>query len=176
MLHLFTTLIALLVCCNARLQHFALVFRGECIQSSPTQALCQGTANSQTIAAYIDPTEGVTFTDTQQTEGPVAVLTLTVVENPKSIQEYGTIQFGYDPNTQMQTILQFQTNQNDFTYIADKTGDHAINAGFYNITGGSGGYAMAHGLISVNAQVSFNSQSGVSDWYAFLEAAIGTPN
>ncbi|ETO06716.1 hypothetical protein RFI_30677 [Reticulomyxa filosa] len=183
MLHVLSVLAFLLVSCSARLAHFALVYQGECVQASTTERECQGSARSQTIAAYIDPTEGVQFQDTQQDTGVTSLLTITIIQNPKSFQAYGYINFGFDPNTQIQTTLTFENNQNDLTAITN--GDHFIDAGFYNITGlicfdknnkgGTGAYSYAHGLISLNGQGQYNTQNQVSDWYAFLEAAIGIP-
>ncbi|ETO16727.1 hypothetical protein RFI_20617 [Reticulomyxa filosa] len=104
-------------------------------KNSPTQAQCQGKANSQTIAAYIDPTEGVQFQDTQQEEGPSSSLTISIIDNDKGFEAFGDLTFGYDPNTQTQTLLTFTYNQNDVVSIVDQNNDRFIDAGFVNITG-----------------------------------------
>ncbi|ETO26690.1 hypothetical protein RFI_10441 [Reticulomyxa filosa] len=175
MLKVWSLLVALVVCGNARLSHFALIYNGQCVQNSQTQSQCQGKANSQTIAAYIDPNEGVQFQDTQQEEGPYSSLTVTILGQQSGYVAHGDIQFGYDPNQQVQSTLTFVYDQNDVTEISDPNSNRFISAGFFNITGGTGAYAKAVGLISLNTNGQYNSQNQQSDWYAFLEASIGTP-
>ncbi|EDQ90995.1 uncharacterized protein MONBRDRAFT_31658 [Monosiga brevicollis MX1] len=127
---------------------FTMQFKGSCTQvGGPSKLTCTSKAPSQDLAAYISQSDAVSFTVTPLIGSYALISSDIVINDDNTFTEKGNISFGIHQSTFH--TLYFSTFSNSGrigTY--DEMGDSMAFTSTADITGGSGNFQGAAGMIS----------------------------
>jgi len=174
MLHILVSLVLFVTCSNAALKQWGLQYFGTCASSNNNnQRICNAKAESQTVYSYIDPTDGVDFGIQTDPVGSVSILYIKMLrnQNGQGFIASGNATFGSDQN--VHSTVYFMYNNYDEAYVNDpENTDYYINAAYLNVTGGTGAFNMAFGLITFVA----TNDRGDGSYNPYVFANLVIPN
>ncbi|ETO26691.1 hypothetical protein RFI_10442 [Reticulomyxa filosa] len=137
------------------------------------QRTCDAKAQSQTVTSYIDPSTGVDFTIETELLGPTSVIYIKLLrnQNGQGFVASGNATFGSEQSTH--STLYFSYNSYDEIWVNDpENSDYFTTAAYINVTGGSGAFDKAFGLMTFVAY----DDRGNGDWNPYVFANLVLPN